>query len=192
MARKVVVVDNYDSFTYLLVDYLTALGAACEVVLNDAVSAGEIAAMRPSAVLLSPGPAAPRDAGNTLEVIRTLAGRVPLLGVCLGHQAIAAHFGARIRPAPRPMHGKTSDILHDGAGLFRGLPSPLTVGRYHSLIVEPNELASCLAVSATTAEQELMGLRHRDLPIEGVQFHPESLLTAPFGMQMMANWLEQW
>lgn len=186
--KSVVVIDNYDSFTYNLVQYLGSLGARCDVRLNDALSASEVAALAPQGILLSPGPGTPDDAGVTLQVITDLAGKIPILGVCLGHQAIGQAFGGRVVRAGRLMHGKTSPVEHDGNSLFRGLPSPFEATRYHSLIVEEQGLPACLAVSARTKEGEIMGLRHRTLAVEGVQFHPESILTE-HGRTMLENWL---
>jgi anthranilate synthase/aminodeoxychorismate synthase-like glutamine amidotransferase len=186
--RRVLVVDNYDSFTYNLVQYLETLGASCDVRLNDAVTVEQVAAAEPDGILLSPGPGTPDDAGITLEVIRTLAGRFPLLGVCLGHQAIAQAFGGRVVRAGRLMHGKTSPIEHDGKALFAGLPCPFAATRYHSLIVDRESFPACLERSAHTPEGEIMALRHKSLPIEGVQFHPESILTE-HGLSLMKNWL---
>jgi 4-amino-4-deoxychorismate synthase (2-amino-4-deoxychorismate-forming) component II len=187
--RCVVVVDNYDSFTYNLVQYFESLGARSEVRLNDRTSPAEIAELNPDGILLSPGPGDPDAAGVTLDVIRELGGRVPIFGVCLGHQAIAQAYGGRVVRAPRLMHGKTSPIVHDGRGVFAGLPSPFEATRYHSLIVERESLPDCLEVSAETAEREIMGLRHRKLPVEGVQFHPESFLTE-HGLKLVQSWLE--
>ncbi len=173
---RVVVVDNYDSFTYNLVQYLEALGAECIVVLNDQTTLDAVAAMAPDGILLSPGPGTPDDAGVTLSIIDELAGKIPMLGVCLGHQSIAQAYGGRVIRAERLMHGKTSPIEHDAGSIFAGLPSPFVATRYHSLIVERGSLPACLEVSARTAEGEIMALRHRELPVEGVQFHPESIL----------------
>ncbi len=189
VVRRVVVVDNYDSFTYNLVQYIESLGAMCDVRLNDRTTPAAILEAAPSGVLISPGPGTPDDAGITLGVLAALAGRVPILGVCLGHQAIGQHYGGRVVRAERLMHGKTSPIEHDGRGVFRGLPSPFDATRYHSLIVERESLPECLEVSAWTAEGEIMGLRHRSLAVEGVQFHPESILTQ-HGMRLVENWLE--
>jgi anthranilate synthase/aminodeoxychorismate synthase-like glutamine amidotransferase len=186
--KRVVVVDNYDSFTYNLVQYLQTLGASCTVYLNDRTSAREIAEESPNGVLISPGPGTPDDAGITLSVVRELAGRIPILGVCLGHQAIGQTYGGKVIRAPRLMHGKTSAIEHDGKSIFRGLPHPFEATRYHSLIVEDASLPECLEVSARTAEGEIMGLRHRSLAVEGVQFHPESVLTE-CGLPLLENWL---
>ena len=173
----IAVVDNYDSFTYNLVQYLGELGAHVVVYRNDELDVAALAALEAEAIVLSPGPGAPDDAGITLEVIRALGGRVPLLGVCLGHQAIAQALGARIVRAAQPMHGRTSPIFHDGRGVFAGLPSPFSATRYHSLVVERSSLPDTLEVTAWTADGEIMGLRHRLSPIEGVQFHPEAFLT---------------
>jgi para-aminobenzoate synthetase component 2 len=185
----VVVVDNYDSFTYNLVQYLLALGATCDVRLNDRTTSAEIEAAKPNGILLSPGPGTPDDAGVTLDVIRNLAAKVPIFGVCLGHQSIGQAYGGNVIRAPRLMHGKTSPIEHDGRGLFAGVPSPFEATRYHSLIVEESTLPANLEVSARTAEGEIMGLRHKTHPVEGVQFHPESILTA-HGLKLIENWLK--
>lgn len=181
-------IDNYDSFTYNLVQYLDRLQAEVRVWRNDWISAEELVALTPAQVVISPGPGTPDRAGITLEVIRRLAGVVPILGVCLGHQAIGQLFGGRVVPADRLMHGKTSLIFHDGRGIFTGIPSPFTATRYHSLIVERESLPSCLMISAWTAEGEIMGLRHREFTVEGVQFHPESILTE-HGLQLLQNFL---
>jgi len=181
-------IDNYDSFTYNLVQYLGQLQAEVRVWRNDWISAEELVALTPAQVVISPGPGTPDRAGITLEVIRRLAGVVPILGVCLGHQAIGQLFGGRVVPADRLMHGKTSLIFHDGRGIFTGIPSPFTATRYHSLIVERESLPSCLMISAWTAEGEIMGLRHREFTVEGVQFHPESILTE-HGLQLLQNFL---
>ena len=173
----ILVVDNYDSFTFNLVQYLAELGAKVEVVRNDAVDVEGIRARDPEGILLSPGPGTPDEAGITLDVVRSLAGEIPLFGVCLGHQAMGQAFGGRVVRASRRMHGRTSPILHEGRGVFEGLPSPFLATRYHSLIVERETLPEGLVPTAWTAEGELMGMRHRDLEVEGVQFHPESFLT---------------
>jgi anthranilate synthase/aminodeoxychorismate synthase-like glutamine amidotransferase len=186
----ILVVDNYDSFTYNLVQYLGELGAAVEVFRNDAVDAAGIAERAPEGILISPGPGTPDEAGVTLDVIRCLGPTTPLLGVCLGHQAIAQAFGGRVVRAGRLMHGRTSPIRHDGRGVFRGLPSPFTATRYHSLLVEPESMPAVLEASAWTAEGEMMGLRHRDYPVEGVQFHPESFLTE-HGHALLDNFLRR-
>ncbi len=186
--KRVVVVDNYDSFTYNLVQYLLALGAECDVRLNDRTTASEVLESRPDGVLLSPGPGTPNDAGITLELIEKHPPSLPILGVCLGHQSIGQAYGGVVMRAPRLMHGKTSPIEHDGARIYRGLPTPFEATRYHSLIVEEATLPACLTVTARTAEGEIMGLRHKEQPVEGVQFHPESVLTE-HGMTLMQNWL---
>ncbi len=186
--RRVLVVDNYDSFTWNLVQYLEILGARCEVVMNDAVDVAGARARDADAILISPGPCTPDDAGVSLALIEAFAGRLPILGVCLGHQALAQVFGGKVVRAARPMHGKTSPIEHDGATLFAGIEQPFEATRYHSLVVERASLPGCLAVSAWTAEGEIMGLRHREHAIEGVQFHPESILTVA-GIRVLANWV---
>ena len=187
------VLDNYDSFTYNLVQYLGELGAAVEVRRNDEVSVGEIEAMRPERIVVSPGPCTPQEAGISIELIRHFAGKVPLLGVCLGHQAIGAAFGGEVVRAKTLMHGKTSAVEHDGRTIFRGLDSPMTATRYHSLIVREEGLPRDLEVSAWTRDRDgtrvIMGLRHRKFPVEGVQFHPESVLTSE-GKKLVANFLE--
>jgi len=184
------VIDNYDSFTYNLVQYLGELGATVEVRRNDRVTLDEIEnRLRPERIVISPGPGTPNDAGITLDVIHRFAGKVPLLGVCLGHQAIGQAFGGKVVRAPELMHGKASDVHHDGKTIFAGLGDQLRAGRYHSLIVERESLPSCLEISAHTADDIIMGLRHRELKVEGVQFHPESILTSD-GKQLLANFLK--
>ncbi len=185
----ILVIDNYDSFTYNLVQYLGELGAKLEVVRNDAVDAAAIAALRPERIVISPGPGTPDDAGVTLEVIRQLSATTPILGVCLGHQAIGQAFGATVSRARRQMHGKTSSIEHDGRGVFRGLPSPFSATRYHSLVVLSETVPPDLEISARSDDGEVMGLRHRERPVEGVQFHPESILTE-HGKTLLQNFLE--
>jgi anthranilate synthase/aminodeoxychorismate synthase-like glutamine amidotransferase len=185
----ILVIDNYDSFTYNLVQYVSELGAQVVVERNDAVTVSDIASLSPEGLILSPGPGTPDDAGVTLESIERFAGEIPMLGVCLGHQAIAQSFGGRIVRAERLMHGRTSPIHHDKKGVFAGLPEPFLATRYHSLIVERAALPEELVETAWTAEGELMGLRHRTLPIEAVQFHPESFLTEG-GHRLLRNWLE--
>ena len=184
----ILVIDNYDSFTYNLVQYLGELGAEVVVRRNDAVSADEVRALGPAGVLISPGPGRPDEAGVSLEIIAELGSGTPIFGVCLGHQSIAQHFGAAVVRAERLMHGRTSPIHHDGAGVFANLPSPLTATRYHSLIVKRDTVPSELEITAWTDEDEVMGLRHVELPIEGVQFHPESFLTE-HGHALIKNWL---
>jgi anthranilate synthase component II len=185
----IVLIDNYDSFTYNLYQYLCELGADVTVVRNDAATVEEIIAMAPERVVLSPGPCTPKEAGICVPLIHALAGRVPLLGVCLGHQAIGAAYGGEVVRAPTLMHGKVSAVHHIGQGVFRGLPSPFTAIRYHSLVVARETLPDVLEVTAETAEGLVMGFRHRDIPsLEGVQFHPESILTE-HGHQLLANFL---
>lgn len=185
----ILMIDNYDSFTWNLVQAFRTLGADMEVVRNDEIDVAGIAARAPSALVLSPGPGNPDSAGVTLEAIRAFAGKVPLFGVCLGHQSVAQAFGARIVHAKRLMHGKTSAISHDGKGVFAGLPQGFAAMRYHSLAVERASLPDCLEVSAESDDGEIMGLRHRTLPIETVQYHPESVGT-PEGMHQMKNFLD--
>jgi len=184
----ILVLDNYDSFTYNLVQYLGQLGADVSVYRNDAVSVEKIEELKPSHVVISPGPCTPNEAGITLELIRRLAGRVPLLGVCLGHQAIGQAFGGKVVRAKRVMHGKTSRIGHDGKGIFEKIPNRFLATRYHSLVVERASLPACLDVTADAEDGAIMGLRHRGLPVEGVQFHPESILTE-MGHELLANFL---
>jgi anthranilate synthase/aminodeoxychorismate synthase-like glutamine amidotransferase len=190
MSPRVLVLDNYDSFTYNLVQYLGELGAATEVYKSDGIDVAGIRARAPEGILISPGPCTPNEAGVSLEVIRTLHGAIPVFGVCLGHQAIGQAFGGRVVRAGRLMHGKTSPILHDGRGVFEGLASPFDATRYHSLLVERESLPDSLEVSAWTVEGEIMGLRHRTVDVEGVQFHPESVLTEP-GKQLVGNWVKR-
>ena len=185
----ILVIDNYDSFTYNLVQYFGMLGAEVAVYRNDAISVDAIGALSPAAIVISPGPCSPEKAGISIDVIRRFHDRIPILGVCLGHQAIGHAFGARVVRAQRVMHGKTSPIRNDGRTIFRGLPSPFEAGRYHSLLVERESLPECLTVSADTEEGEIMGLRHRDYPVEGIQFHPESILT-PKGKRIIRNFLD--
>ncbi len=189
MKKKVVVVDNYDSFTYNLVQYIETLGAATRVFLNDKADCDVILQESPAGILLSPGPGTPDDAGITLKVIAEFAGKVPIFGVCLGHQSIGQAFGGKVVRAGRLMHGKTSLVHHDGRTIFSGMPQPFEATRYHSLLVEWVKLPDCLEVSARTDTNEIMGLRHHSLPIEGVQFHPESFLTED-GMRLVSNWLD--
>ena len=181
-------IDNYDSFTYNLVQYLGELGQDVRTVRNDALTLDDIERLAPERIVISPGPCTPNEAGISVPLLRHFAGRMPILGVCLGHQAIGAAFGGRIVRARELMHGKTSLIEHTGKGVFGGLPSPFTVTRYHSLAIERASLPECLEVTATTADGEIMGVRHRELPIEGVQFHPESILTE-HGHALLRNFL---
>jgi anthranilate synthase/aminodeoxychorismate synthase-like glutamine amidotransferase len=181
-------IDNYDSFTYNLVQYLAELGASLEVKRNDAVSLDEIAALAPDGIVISPGPCTPREAGVSVPAIQRFAGKIPILGVCLGHQSIGAAFGADVVRAGRVMHGKTSPIHHDGRGVFRSLPDPFEATRYHSLTIDPATLPPELEATAWTDQRELMGVRHRTLAVEGVQFHPESILTAE-GKRLLGNFL---
>ena len=185
---RLLLIDNYDSFTYNLVQAFLVLGAEVLVYRNDAIGVEAARALDPTHLCISPGPGTPYDAGVSMDMIRAFAGRVPVLGVCLGHQSIVEVFGGKVVRAGRLMHGKTSLVSHDGLGLFAGLPQPCEVGRYHSLIAAPETLPPELGVSARTAEGEIMGVRHRDLAVEGVQFHPESILT-PHGPRLLANFL---
>lgn len=186
----ILVIDNYDSFTYNLVQYLGEMGAELDVRRNDAVSLANIEQLAPDKILLSPGPGTPDDAGITLDVIRKFGPRIPIFGVCLGQQAIGQALGGRIIRAEHLMHGKTSPIIHNGEGVFAGLPSPLEATRYHSLIVERNTLPAELLITAESDDGEIMGLRHKTWPLEGVQFHPESILTV-HGKHLLRNFLTQ-
>ncbi|AMX85355.1 anthranilate synthase [Geobacillus subterraneus] len=185
----IVMIDNYDSFTYNLVQYLGVLGEELFVKRNDEITVAEIERLRPDFLMISPGPCTPNEAGVSLEAIAHFAGKIPIFGVCLGHQAIAQAFGGRVIRAPRLMHGKTSSVYHDGETIFRGVPNPFTATRYHSLIVEKETLPHCFVVSAWTDEGEVMAIRHKTLPIEGVQFHPESIMTS-HGMQLLKNFID--
>lgn len=185
----ILLIDNYDSFVHNLARYLRRLGQETSVVRNDAILPDEVAALRPAAIVLSPGPCTPVEAGCSLEIVRRLAGQVPILGVCLGHQTIGAALGGRIIRAPKPMHGRTSVIHHERAGIFAGLPNPLTVGRYHSLVVDPDSLPGELQVTAQTPGGVIMALAHRHWPVFGVQFHPESILTEG-GHTLLANFIK--
>jgi anthranilate synthase/aminodeoxychorismate synthase-like glutamine amidotransferase len=185
----ILVIDNYDSFTYNLVQYLGELGAEPQVYRNDAITIEQIRELKPERILISPGPGVPRDAGMTIDAIRAFAREVPILGVCLGHQAIGEAFGGRVVRAPYLMHGKTSEICHDSATIFWRLPYRFKATRYHSLIVEKESLPDSLEVSATTPDGLIMGLRHRQLPVEGVQFHPESVMTE-HGKKLIQNFLK--
>ncbi|MGB5081944.1 MAG: aminodeoxychorismate/anthranilate synthase component II [Burkholderiales bacterium] len=185
----ILMIDNYDSFTWNLVQYLGELGATVRVVRNDEVTPGDIAAMSPQGIVVSPGPCTPNEAGISLAAIREFAGRVPILGVCLGHQAIGQAFGGEVVHAARVVHGKTSAIRHTGRGVFRGLPSPFVATRYHSLSIRRATLPDCLEVTAESDDGEIMGVRHRDMAVEGVQFHPESFLTE-HGHALLKNFLQ--
>jgi len=188
-APSVLVVDNHDSFTWNLVDYLRALGAEVRVERNDALTAAEAMAIPADGVLISPGPGAPDEAGVSLELVAAcVEARRPLLGVCLGHQAIGQYFGARVVRAPVLMHGKTCPVAHDGTGVFAGLPSSFVATRYHSLVVEAGSLPGCLVVNATAGDATVQGMRHRELPVHGVQFHPESV-ASEWGDRLLGNWL---
>ncbi|OFW56395.1 MAG: anthranilate/aminodeoxychorismate synthase component II [Candidatus Solincola sediminis] len=182
-------IDNYDSFTYNLVQFLGMLGADLVVSRNDHTTVQDVADLQPAGIVISPGPKAPRDAGISKEIIAEFGGVAPILGVCLGHQCIGEVYGGRVDRAPYVMHGKNSQIYHDGAGVFAGLPSPMRAARYHSLAVLDEPLPDCLAVSARTEDGVIMGVRHRQLSVEGIQFHPESFMT-PLGLQLLANFLE--
>jgi anthranilate synthase component 2 len=189
MAQKLLMIDNYDSFTFNLVQYFGELGEEVRTLRNDEIDVDGIEAMKPARIVFSPGPCTPAEAGVCVEAIRHFAGKVPMLGVCLGHQSIGAALGGRIVRAQRPMHGKTSTIEHDGAGVFAGLPQRFTIVRYHSLVIERATLPKDLTVTATSEDGEIMGVRHRALPIEGVQFHPESILSEQ-GHAMLRNFLD--
>jgi anthranilate synthase/aminodeoxychorismate synthase-like glutamine amidotransferase len=183
------VIDNYDSFTYNLVQYFGELGADPVVWRNDEITVDQVAEMKPDRICISPGPRTPREAGISCDVIRTYAGKMPILGVCLGHQCMGDVFGGDVVRAGRLMHGKTSPILHEGENVFAGLPSPFEATRYHSLLVKRETFPDCLKITAQTAEGEIMGLAHRELPVYGVQFHPESILTAE-GKRLLGNFLQ--
>lgn len=182
-------IDNYDSFTYNLVQYLRELGEVVEVYRNDKITLSEIERLQPRRLVVSPGPCTPNEAGISVSAIKHFSGQLPILGVCLGHQSIGQAFGGKVVRAERLMHGKTSPVFHDNRELFAGLPNPFDATRYHSLLVERASLPDCLEVTAWTAEEEIMGMRHRELPVWGMQFHPESILTVA-GMDMLRNFLE--
>jgi anthranilate synthase/aminodeoxychorismate synthase-like glutamine amidotransferase len=184
----ILLLDNYDSFTYNLAQYLGELGCELEVRRNDKITLDEIARVKPEKIVISPGPCTPGEAGISIELIQKFAGKIPILGVCLGHQAIGEAFGGRVVRAKKILHGKTSEVFHDGKTIFRGLAKPFTATRYHSLIVERKSFPRVLEISAETSDGTIMGLRHRKLRVEGVQFHPESILTGP-GMQLLRNFL---
>jgi anthranilate synthase/aminodeoxychorismate synthase-like glutamine amidotransferase len=189
MRPHILLIDNYDSFTYNLVQAFLVLGATVDVQRNDAISVEQALAQDHTHLVISPGPGTPRDAGVSMQMIRAFAGRIPIFGVCLGHQSLVEVFGGKVVRAARLMHGKVSPVLHDAKGLYAGLPQEFEAGRYHSLIAEPDSIPPVLEVTARTAEGEIMGVRHRSLPIEGVQFHPESVLT-PSGPMLMGNFLK--
>jgi anthranilate synthase/aminodeoxychorismate synthase-like glutamine amidotransferase len=187
--RKLLLIDNYDSFTYNLVQAFLVLGAEVHVHRNDVIGIEEAMALGPSHLVISPGPGTPRDAGISMRMIEAFAGRVPIFGVCLGHQSLVEVFGGKVVRAARLMHGKVSPVIHDAKGLYAGMPQDFQAGRYHSLIAEPQSMPAVLEVTARTAQGEIMGVRHRSMPIEGVQFHPESVLT-PDGPTLMSNFLK--
>jgi para-aminobenzoate synthetase component II len=184
----ILVIDNYDSFTFNLVQYLGSMGQELKVFRNDAITLDEIDHLAPAYIVISPGPGRPENSGIIIDTIKRFSGRIPILGVCLGHQAIGAAFGGKVVSAPQIMHGKTSDVYHDGRTIFHGLPDPFCATRYHSLVVSPENLPDCLEVSAKTSDGVIMGLRHREMTVEGVQFHPESILTE-IGMQLLSNFV---
>ncbi len=185
----ILMIDNYDSFTFNIVQYLGQMGEDVRVFRNDKITLGEISQLQPQAIFISPGPRSPREAGITVEVVRNFYTSVPIMGICLGHQSIAFALGGEIIRAQRIMHGKTSMVRHDGKTIFAGLPNPFSAGRYHSLIVTKETLPDCLEISAETEEGEIMGLRHKQYPVEGIQFHPESVLT-PQGKRILKNFLK--
>ncbi|MCX8053786.1 MAG: aminodeoxychorismate/anthranilate synthase component II [Armatimonadetes bacterium] len=184
----ILIIDNYDSFTYNLVQYLGEMGQQLKVFRNDQITIEEIEQMAPDRIVISPGPCTPNEAGISIETIKHFAGKIPILGVCLGHQSIGQAFGGEIVRAPRLMHGKTSMIYHDGEGVFRGLPNPFEATRYHSLVIRRETMPDCLQITAETDMREVMGVRHKKFPIEGVQFHPESILTRE-GKKLLANFV---
>lgn len=188
--NMIVMIDNYDSFTYNLVQYLGEFGEELQVFRNDQITIDELEALQPDIIMISPGPGTPDDAGLTLEVIRHFSGKIPIFGVCLGHQAIGQVFGGNVVRAERLMHGKTSPIHHDQQGVFAGVPTPFTATRYHSLIVEKQSLPDCFEISAWTQEGEIMGIRHKELAVEGVQFHPESIIT-DHGKKLLYNFVQK-
>lgn len=185
----ILVIDNYDSFTFNLVQYLGEMGQELKVFRNDAITLEMIGNLAPRSIVISPGPGRPENSGIIIDAIREFAGRIPILGVCLGHQAIGAAFGGDVVSAPTIMHGKTSDVIHDGRTIYRDLPNPFRATRYHSLVVSPDTFPDCLEISARTADGTIMGLRHREMMVEGVQFHPESILTDT-GMKLLSNFVE--
>ena len=185
----ILMIDNYDSFTYNLVQYMGELGADIQVERNNCISISEIEALKPEKIVISPGPCTPTKAGISVEVIKNFAGKVPILGVCLGHQSVGAAFGGEIIKAGKLMHGKTSEVRHDGKTLFKDLPNPFTATRYHSLVLNRKTLPDCFEITAESEDNEIMGIRHKDLSVEGVQFHPESILT-PNGKDLLKNFIE--
>ena len=185
----ILMIDNYDSFTYNLVQYMGELGAHIQVERNNCISISEIESLKPEKIVISPGPCTPAKAGISVEVIKNFAGKVPILGVCLGHQSVGAAFGGEIIKAGKLMHGKTSEVRHDGKTLFKNLPNPFTATRYHSLVLNRKTLPDCFEISAESEDNEIMGIRHKDLSVEGVQFHPESILT-PNGKDLLKNFIE--
>lgn len=185
----ILVIDNYDSFTYNIVQYLGEMGVDIQVVRNDEITVDEILKRKPDHILISPGPCSPKEAGVSVDVIKQLAGKIPILGVCLGHQSIGYAFGGDIIRAKKLMHGKTSQITHDGKGVFKGLPNPFRATRYHSLVIKRETLPECLTITAESEDGEIMGVRHKTLPVEGVQFHPESILTEA-GKDLLRNFVE--
>ena len=187
---RILMIDNYDSFTYNLVQYLGELGADVTVKRNDVIDIAGVRTLHPDAIVVSPGPCTPKEAGISLAIFKELAGELPILGVCLGEQCMGEAFGGHVDRAPRLMHGKTSPVIHDGRSIFEGIPNPFDAMRYHSLIVDPDSIPECLEISARTAEGEVMGLRHRTLFVEGVQFHPESIGT-PEGKHLLTNFLKR-
>ncbi len=186
----ILMIDNFDSFTYNLVQYLGAMGEELVVKRNDEISLNEIAALSPDQIIISPGPCTPNEAGVSVAAIERFAGEIPILGVCLGHQAVGQAFGGKIVRAQKLMHGKTSPIEHDGKGVFENLPSPFDATRYHSLVIEKESLPECLTVTASTPDGEIMGVRHNELAVEGVQFHPESILTGEYGKTLLKNFVD--
>ena len=189
MGYMILMIDNYDSFTYNLVQYMGELGAEIRVERNDRISISEIESMGPKKIVISPGPCTPAKAGISVEAVKHFAGKVPLLGVCLGHQSVGAAFGGEVIKAGQLMHGKTSEVRHDGKTLFKNLPNPITATRYHSLVLNRKTLPECFEITAESDDNEIMGIRHKQLPVEGIQFHPESILT-PNGKDLLKNFIE--
>jgi anthranilate synthase component 2 len=190
MKIMILIIDNYDSFTYNVYQYVASLGYEVEVVRNDKITLDEIAEKKYSGIIISPGPGTPDDAGISKDVIAKFAGQIPIFGICLGHQAIGEVFGAKVVRAPKPIHGKVSSVYHQGTGIYQGLTQPFTAGRYHSLLVEAESVPDCLEITARTEDGLIMGLRHREYSVEGVQFHPESVLT-PEGMKLLEHFLRK-